>query len=94
MSKYNLNAYYLKKYANTTGNNKSATLSLQEHLPSVCHSINIGSIKLDEEDINCLLEKYKISDLQQKEIEQEAVFKRFNEIQDEIKFLREGLPQS
>lgn len=86
MSKYNLNAYILQEYANNTGD-KSATLVLREYLPSLFHTIDIGSITLDEDDLKYLLEKYKISELEKKEIEHEITFKKLSEIQDEIKFL-------
>ena len=71
MIKYKLNAYYLQKYTNVKSDNKSAVLTLTENFPGIARSITFGSIKLDEEDINYLLNKYKISELEQKEIEQD-----------------------
>ncbi len=88
MIKYKLNAYYLQKYKSIKNDSKSAVLTLTENFPGVAHSITFGSIKLDEEDINYLLNKYKISELEQKEIEQDETLKKLNELQDAIKFLK------
>ena len=88
MIKYKLNAYYLQKYISIKSNNKSAVLTLTENFPGIAHSMTVGSIKLDEEDINYLLNKYKISELEQKEIEQDEALKKLNELQDAIKFLK------
>ena len=88
MIKYKLNAYYLQRYISIKSDSKSAVLKLTEHFPGIAHSMEIGSIKLDEEDINYLLNKYKISELEQKEIEQDETLKKLNELQDAIKFLK------
>lgn len=87
MSKYNLNAYILQQYAKNTGN-KRAILVLEESYIGLIHTVEIGSITLDEDDIKYLLEKYEISELEKKEIEYEIAFKKLSNIQDEIKFLK------
>lgn len=88
MSKYKLNAFYLQKYTSIEGGNKHAVLTLTQYFGGLVGSMEIGSIKLDEEDINYLLNKYKISELEQKEIEQDKTLKKLNELQDAIKFLK------
>ena len=90
MIKYKLNAYYLQKYKSIKNDSKSAVLTLTENFPGVAHSITFGSIKLDEEDINYLLNKYKISELEQKEIEQVIPYKTPRELELAI---RSQMPQ-
>ena len=87
MDQFILNAYTLKKYNDCEGY-KSAKLSLTNNFPDMGRSISLGSISLDEEDILYLYNKYKISELKQKEVEESILFRKLNEIRENIKYLK------
>lgn len=89
MSKFNLNAYYLRQYVDTSSGTKVATLSLERVFPSLGVVNPIGNIVLDEEDIEYLSKKYTISELKIKEMELGELLDKLNKVQEEIKFLKE-----
>ena len=81
-----LKSYYLKEYSNFTKGSKTAVLKLT----TICSTglYDDYYIELDEEDINYLSSKYKVSDLKMKEIEQELLLNKLQEIQKELTYLR------
>lgn len=95
MSKHELNAYILHKYKKEV-NKKFAKLELSWKFPynkdfsRGGNVISIGSFYLDDEDIDYLFQKYKVSELRTKELEQEEIVKKLSEIQEDIKTLRDG----
>jgi hypothetical protein len=84
-----LNVYVLNKYLELKEKKGQAVLKLEQSFPGITNNIYLGVIELDDDDIEYLRNKYKISELRQKEIEQEGLVKKLNSLQSQISYLRE-----
>ena len=84
-----LNVRTLNKYLEVKEEEKGRLiLKLELGLPGIAHNLSLGVIKLDDDDIEYLRNKYKILELRQKEIEQEELMEKLNSLQIQISYLR------
>lgn len=85
--KNNITGYALSRYFKSEDIKKSAILSIK-----LCFGFNLKhelfNIELDEEDIKILLDKYKISKIQEKELELSKTVEELNLIQLELNKLK------
>jgi len=92
MKELDLIAYKIKKFVDNQEDKKQCAVTFSTYYKYVSEYTSRPrtefSFLLDMEDINYLLNKYQISELTAKEIEQDIAVKHLSKIQEELNFLK------
>ena len=86
-NKNNITGYKLKQWFESKSEEKTAILKLEKYY-GLSRMGSILEIELDNEDVQQLLDKYKISKIEEKEIELSNTVKKLSQIEKDLTDLK------